>query len=347
MKSTAIAVSLPRSLSRPRLIARLPDFVSLMKPRVMLLAVFTALVGLVIAPGHLDPLLGSIAIFGIAAGAGAAGVLNMWYDADIDAVMTRTATRPIPRGEISRAEALVFGLVLAGGAVALLAAASNVKAAMLLAFTLFFYAVVYTIWLKRHTPQNIVIGGAAGALPPVIGWTAAAGDIGAEPVILFLIIFLWTPPHFWALSLNRSDEYARAGIPMLPVVAGRAATTRQILVYSALLVPVSVLPWALGFAGTIYGAAAAVCGAVFIGLALRLRRTSDADRRAALRLFAFSIVYLFVVFAALLADHGAIRSSWVPSARLEPSAVRPAEAQAAAGAVQTVRGSARQSAGEV
>ena len=214
-----IAVSAPRFewvVSK----TRLPDFVTLMKPRVMLLAVFTALVGLVIAPGHLDPLLGSLAILAIAAGAGAAGVLNMWYDADIDAVMARTARRPIPRGRISRAEALAFGLVLAGSAVAVLALAPNVKAAALLAFTIFFYVVVYTVWLKRSTPQNIVIGGAAGALPPVIGWAAATGEIGLEPLILFLIIFLWTPPHFWALSLNRADEYARAGVPMLPVVAG-------------------------------------------------------------------------------------------------------------------------------
>jgi heme o synthase len=333
--------------SRHNSAARVPDFVSLMKPRVMLLAVFTALVGLVIAPGHLDPLFGSFAILGIAAGAGAAGVLNMWYDADIDALMTRTARRPIPRGRISRAQALVFGLVLAGGAVALLASASNVKAAMLLAFTIFFYVAVYTIWLKRRTPQNIVIGGAAGALPPMIGWTAATGEIGVEPVILFLIIFLWTPPHFWALSLNRSDEYARAGVPMLPVVAGRAATTWQILVYSALLVPVSVLPWALGFAGTVYGAAAAVCGALFIGLALQLRRAGETDWKAAHRLFAFSIVYLFVLFAALLADHSADRWSWMPSARLEPSAVGSAQARAAARLVQTAHSSTGQNADEV
>ena len=178
----------------------------------------------------------------------------------------------------------------------------NVKAAALLAFTIFFYVVVYTVWLKRHTPQNIVIGGAAGALPPVIGWAAATGDIGLEPLVLFLIIFLWTPPHFWALSLNRADEYARAGVPMLPVVAGRAATTRQILIYSVLLVPVSVLPWALGFAGTIYGAIAAVCGALLVVLALQLHRSGEADRRAAHRLFVFSISYLFVLFAALLVD---------------------------------------------
>src|SRR5205823_6224226 len=209
----------------------------------MSLAVFTALVGLVIAPGRLDALLGSIAILAIAAGAGAAGALNMWYEADIDAVMPRTARRPIPRGRISRAEALAFGLALAGSAVAVLALVVNVQAAALLAFAIFFYVVVYTMWLKRQTPHNIVIGGAAGALPPVIGWAAATGEIGLEPLILFLIIFLWTPPHFWALSLNRADEYARAGVPMLPVVAGRAATTRQILIYSILLVPISLLPW--------------------------------------------------------------------------------------------------------
>jgi protoheme IX farnesyltransferase len=282
----------------------------------MLLAVFTALVGLLIAPGHLDPLLGCIAILAIAAGAGAAGVLNMWYDADIDAVMRRTAMRPIPRGGVSPVEALVFGFVLAGTAVAVLGFGLNLKAATLLAFTIFFYVVVYTIWLKRHSRQNIVIGGAAGALPPVIGWTAATGNIGLEPIILFLIVFLWTPPHFWSLALNRADEYARAGVPMLPVVAGRAETTRQILIYSLVLVPVSMLPCALGFAGTLYGAIAGVSGAFFVVLALRLSRSSEVDRRPAHRLFAFSIVYLFVLFAALLADNGSNR--W--SSRLWPHA---------------------------
>jgi protoheme IX farnesyltransferase len=304
MEIAAIPAARLHAPAWTRFITRLPDFIALMKPRVMLLAVFTALVGLLIAPAHLDPLLGSVAVFAIAAGAGAAGVLNMWYDADIDAVMGRTAMRPIPRGAVSRTEALAFGLILAGSAVAVLGLALNLKAAALLAFTIFFYVVVYTIWLKRHTPQNIVIGGAAGALPPVIGWTAATGDVGLEPLILFLIVFLWTPPHFWSLSLNRSDDYARAGVPMLPVVAGRVATTRQILIYSLVLVPVSILPWALGFAGTIYGAAAAGCGTIFIVLALQLGRSSAADRRAAHRLFAFSIVYLFVLFAALLAGNG-------------------------------------------
>jgi len=205
MKTTAIALSRLRLATGPNLAARLPDFIALTKPRVMALAVFTALVGLVMAPSRLDPLLGSVAVLAIAVGAGAAGVLNMWYDADIDAVMTRTAGRPIPRGAISRLEALAFGLVLACSAVAVLAFAANIIAAALLAFAIFFYVVVYTMWLKRATPQNIVIGGAAGALPPLIGWAAARGEIAIEPLILFLIVFLWTPPHFWALSLTRAD----------------------------------------------------------------------------------------------------------------------------------------------
>jgi heme o synthase len=301
MKTTAISLPRPTLPSPSSLTARLGDFVTLMKPRVMLLAVFTALVGLMIAPGHLDPLHASIAIAAIAAGGGAAGVLNMWYEADIDSVMARTAMRPIPRGKISRAEALLFGTALAGGSVAVLGSALNVMAAALLAFAIFFYVVVYTMWLKRRTPQNIVIGGAAGALPPVIGWAATTGSVGLEPLILFLIIFLWTPPHFWALALNRSDEYARAGIPMLPVVAGRAATTGQILIYTALLVPISLLPSVLGFAGPSYAAATVICGTIFVALTLQLRLSGATDRRIAHRVFAFSIVYLFVIFAALLA----------------------------------------------
>ena len=308
MKTTAISVSRLHLPSRLRVAERLPDFIALTKPRVMFLAVFTALVGLIIAPGHLDLFRASTAILAIAAGAGAAGVLNMWYDADIDAVMTRTARRPIPRGKVSSTEALVFGLILAVGAFALLGLVVNLVAAALLAFTIFFYVVVYTAWLKRRTPQNIVIGGAAGALPPVIGWAAATGDVGLEPLVLFLIIFLWTPPHFWALALNRTDEYARAGVPMLPVVAGRAATTRQILIYSVLLGPVSLLPWGLGFAGVIYGATVVISGAILIALAIRLRGSRGVYLRAAQRLFAFSIAYLFLLFAALLADHSANRS---------------------------------------
>jgi protoheme IX farnesyltransferase len=307
MKTTAIPASHLPLVSRPWLSARIADFFALAKPRVMLLAVFTAIVGLTIAPGNLDALHASIAVLAIAAGAGAAGILNMWYDADIDAVMTRTAQRPIPRGTISTTEALAFGLILACSAVVTLALALNIQAAALLAFTIFFYVAVYTMWLKRSTPHNIVIGGAAGALPPVIGWAAATGEIGVEPLILFLIIFLWTPPHFWALSLNRADEYARAGVPMLPVVAGAAVTTRQILIYSMLLLPVSLLPWALGFAGAIYGATAVACGGIFIVLASRLV-TSPTERRAAHRLFVFSIFYLFLLFATLLAAHS--REPW-------------------------------------
>ena len=305
---------------------RLSEFFALMKPRVMLLAVFTALAGMLIAPTHLDRLFGAVAIVAIAIGAGAAGVLNMWYDADIDRVMSRTAMRPIPCGTVSRGEALAFGLVLAACSVGVLALAANLEAAGLLAFAIFFYVVVYTIWLKRCTPQNIVIGGAAGALPPAIGWAAATGEIGLEPIILFLIVFLWTPPHFWALALNRTDEYARAGIPMLPVVAGRIATTRQILVYSVLLVPISVLPSVLGFAGVIYGGTAVVCGAIFVALAWRLHRSTATDRVAPNRLFAFSIFYLFALFAALLASSGN-RPSPPLAAHAVPTAVGSATAE--------------------
>ena len=296
MVNTSILASASRS--------RAGDFVALMKPRVMALAVFTALVAFLVAPGELDPLRGALAMLAIAAGAGAAGVLNMWRDADIDALMSRTAGRPIPRGRIAPVEALGFGTVLACGAVAALAIVANALAAGLLAFTILFYVVVYTAWLKRRTPQNIVIGGAAGALPPVVGWAAATGDIGLAPIALFLIIFLWTPPHFWALALNRRDDYARAGVPMLPVVAGHAATARQILLYSFLLVPASLLPCALGFAGVLYGVTAWLLSTAFLLLAFRLGISDEVDRRAAHRLFIFSIAYLFLLFAALLLDHG-------------------------------------------
>jgi protoheme IX farnesyltransferase len=282
----------------------LSEFVALTKPRVMMLAVFTAVVGLSIAPGRLDPPTTLVTVLAIAAGAGAAGVLNMWYDADIDAIMSRTAMRPIPRGKVSRFEALVLGLVLGSVAVLVLALATNLPAAALLAGTIAFYVLVYTAWLKRSTPHNIVIGGVAGALPPVIGWAAATGEIGFEPLALFLIIFLWTPPHFWALALNRTDDYARAGVPMLPVVAGRTATTRQILIYSGLLVLAAELPWLLGLAGVVYDAIAAICGALFLLLALQLNKSAGTDRRAAHRLFVFSIFYLFALFAVLLIDRG-------------------------------------------
>jgi heme o synthase len=276
------------------------DYVALMKPRVMSLVVFTALVGLMIAPGGIDLSGGAIALLCIAAGAGAAAALNMWYDADIDAVMARTVRRPIPSGRVSRPEALVFGLTLGMCAILALGVLLNVAAAALLAFTIFFYVAVYTMWLKRRTPQNIVIGGAAGALPPVIGWVAVTGNVGLEPLVLFLIIFLWTPPHFWALSLNLAGEYARAGVPMLPVVAGRAETKRQILLYSVVLVPTSLLPWVLGFAGSIYGAVAAMLGATMILLSWQVRRSGEMERRPARRLFVFSMLYLVVLFGVLL-----------------------------------------------
>jgi protoheme IX farnesyltransferase len=325
---------------------RLSDFAALTKPRVMMLAVFTALVGLSSAPVRLDPLTSLAAVLAIAAGAGAAGVLNMWFDADIDAIMTRTSMRPIPRGKVSRFEALVLGLVLGGFAVVVLALATNLTAAVLLACTILFYVVVYTAWLKRATRQNIVIGGAAGALPPVIGWAAATGEIGLEPLTLFLIIFLWTPPHFWALALNRTDDYARAGVPMLPVVAGRAATTRQILIYSGLLILASELPWVLGFAGTIYGAIVAICGVLFLLLAFQLNRSTGADRRAAQRLFLFSISYLFVLFAALLIDHGGGSFSPMRSSH-DGRTGGSVHAELQSGAVRSAGSSINISAGEV
>ena len=278
------------------------DYLALMKPRVMSLVVFTALVGLVVAPGHLHPVLGFTALLCIAVGAGAAGALNMWYDADIDAVMARTRCRPIPIGHVRPGEALAFGVTLAAFSVVTLGLLVSWFASALLAFTIFFYVVVYTMWLKRLTPQNIVIGGAAGALPPMIGWAAATDGVGLHSILLFLIIFFWTPPHFWALSLSRADEYARAGVPMLPVVAGAAETRRQILIYAFVLAPVGVSPWLLGYAGVAYGAVAAIGGALMVALALRLYRAPS--EAAAKRLFAFSLLYLFGLFAALLVERG-------------------------------------------
>jgi protoheme IX farnesyltransferase len=284
--------------------ASVGDYFALMKPRVMSLVVFTALVGLMIAPGHLHPVLGFAALLCIAVGAGAAGALNMWFDADVDAMMSRTRSRPIPAGRVLPQEALGFGMTLAVGSVAVLGLVANWLAAGLLAFTIFFYVAIYTAWLKRSTPQNIVIGGAAGAFPPMIGWAAATGAIGIESVLMFLIIFFWTPPHFWALSLWRSQDYARAGIPMLPVVAGAAETRRQILIYSLALAPIGAAPWLAGEAGLTYGATALVAGGMLARLAHQLYRLGDtaAGDRAAKKLFGFSIVYLFLLFAVLLID---------------------------------------------
>jgi heme o synthase len=293
--------------------ARVEDYFALLKPRVMSLVVFTAFVGLLLAPGGINPVIGFIAILCIAVGAGASGALNMWYDADIDAVMSRTANRPIPAGRIERDHALALGLVLSAFSVVLLALAANWLAAGLLAFTIFFYAVIYTMWLKRATPQNIVIGGAAGSFPPMIGWAAVTGTVSLEACVLFLIIFLWTPPHFWALALYKQGDYGAAGIPMLPNVAGEKATKVQILLYSLVLVAVTLVPAFTGFGGVLYTAVAAVTGASFIFLAWKLFRTTDDTgmRRAARSLFTYSLSYLFLIFLALVTDHFARVLGWM------------------------------------
>jgi len=284
--------------------AEVGDYIALLKPRVMSLVIFTALVGLVIAPGHFHPVMAFTSLLCIAVGAGASGALNMWYESDVDALMTRTANRPIPRGRVTRPEALAFALTLAFFSVMTLGILVNWLAGGLLAFTIAFYVVIYTIVLKRWTAQNIVIGGAAGALPPVVAWAAATGSLSVEPLLLFLIIFFWTPPHFWALALFRSDDYARAGIPMLPVVAGPDVTRLQILLYTLVLVAVAVSPWPLGYFDAIYGITSLVLGAGMLVLAFEVYRHREGSRalRATRRLFAFSILYLFGLFATLLLE---------------------------------------------
>jgi protoheme IX farnesyltransferase len=284
------------------------DYVRLMKPRVMSLVVFTAMVGLVVAPGDMHPVTAAISILAVALGSGAAGALNMWYDADIDAVMARTASRPVPAGLVPASEALAFGLIMSAVSVTLMALAATPLAAALLAFSIFFYAVVYTMWLKRSTAQNIVIGGAAGAFPPVIGWAAATGSAPLDAWLMFGLIFLWTPPHFWALSLWTSKEYARAGVPMLPVTKGALETRRQIMLYTLIVAPFGLTPAATGLGGAIYLAVAALGGAAFIWYAARvfLSRAGDpggeADMGRAKALFGVSILYLFGLFAALLIE---------------------------------------------
>lgn len=280
------------------------DYIALLKPRVMSLVVFTALVGLVLAPGTVHPVLAVTSILCIAVGAGASGALNMWYDRDIDALMSRTAQRPIPRGRVTPQEALAFGMTLAFFSVMVLGILVNWIAAALLAFTIFFYVVIYTMWLKRSTAQNIVIGGAAGALPPVVAWAAATGSLAVEPALLFLVIFLWTPPHFWALALFRTDDYARAHVPMLPVVAGADATRLQILLYTVLLVAVAAAPWPLGYFGPGYGTVSLALGGWMLWLAVKVYRgrTGKEALRAPRQLFGFSIVYLFGLFATLLVE---------------------------------------------
>ena len=272
--------------------AEVADYVEILKPRVMALVVFTGFVGLVVAPGHLHPVLAVVAVLCLAVGAGAAGAINMWYERDIDALMRRTAGRPLPAGRMMPGEALGFSVVLGVGAVLLMGLAVNWVAAELLALTIGFYVFVYTIWLKRRTPQNIVIGGAAGAFPPIIGWGAIA---------LFAIIFFWTPPHFWALSLYRTGDYAAAGVPMLPVVAGPRETKRQMLLYTLVLWPAAAVPWLLGVAGGLYVACALLLSAVFTGAAIQV--CYDEGERSARRMFGFSLLYLFLVFSLLLVDH--------------------------------------------
>ena len=281
--------------------ADVADYLALLKPRVMSLVIFTALIGLLIAPGHFHPVLAITSLLCIAVGAGASGALNMALEADIDALMSRTANRPIPRGRITRSEALAFGTTLSFFSVMTLGILVNWYAGALLAFTIFFYVVVYTMWLKRWTAQNIVIGGAAGALPPVVAWVAVTGSLAPEPLLLFLIIFFWTPPHFWALALFRTDDYARAGVPMLPVVAGPDATRLQILLYTIVLVGVALAPWPLGYFDAVYGLVSLGLGAGMLALAIQVyrRRGRAESLRANRKLFAFSIVYLFGLFATL------------------------------------------------
>jgi heme o synthase len=284
--------------------AEVGDYIALLKPRVMSLVIFTALVGMAMAPGHFHPVLAITALLCIAVGAGASGALNMALEGDIDAIMSRTANRPIPRGRITRPEAMAFGMTLAFFSVMTLGILVNWIAGALLAFTIFFYVVIYTLLLKRWTAQNIVIGGAAGALPPVVAWASVTGTVDVEPLLLFLIIFFWTPPHFWALALFRSDDYARAGVPMLPNVAGPDATRLQILLYTVILIAVAAAPWALGYFDWIYGVTSLVLGAGMLVLAINVyvRRERSQSLRATRKLFAFSILYLFALFATLLAE---------------------------------------------
>ena len=276
------------------------DYVALLKPRVMSLVVFTALAGMYMAPGSLHPFVAFCGVLCIAVAAGASGAINMWYDRDIDAIMSRTRERPIPAGRLDHGTALAFGNTLAVGAVAIMGLCVNWQAAALLAFTIFFYVFIYTVWLKRRTPQNIVIGGAAGAFPPMVGWAAVTGDISLGSVVLFAIIFMWTPPHFWALSLYRRGDYETAGVPMLPVVAGEGETRKQILIYTLILAPLGMTPAFVGMTSWAYGAIAGLMGLVFIGLAIRI--ITEKSERAARRTFSFSLLYLFVLFAAMIAD---------------------------------------------
>ncbi|WP_338445194.1 heme o synthase [Pelagerythrobacter marensis] len=290
------------------------DFFALTKPRVMSLVIFTGLCGLLAAPGAVHPVIGFVAVLCIALGAGGAATLNQWWEADLDAGMKRTAGRPIPAGRLARTDARDFGVALSVGSVLLMGLAVNWLAAAILAISIVYYAVVYTVWLKPRTPQNIVIGGGAGAFPPMIGWVAVTGEITAMPILLFAIIFMWTPPHFWALALFVQSDYAKVGIPMMPVVKGERSTRRQILVYALLLLPVALAPWLIGGTGAIYGAAAAALTVLFVLLSLPVafRESQAGDRmRPEKRLFGYSVLYLFVLFAALVADRVAQTQGWI------------------------------------
>ena len=300
MTGTSIGIVKRADAATPAREPALGDYLILLKPRVMSLVVFTGFAGLVVAPGHIHPLFALVAILCIAVGAGAAGAINMWYERDIDARMVRTAARPLPLGKVKPGDALGFGVVLAAASVVIMGLVVNHMAAALLAATICFYVFVYTMWLKRRTPQNIVIGGAAGAFPPMIGWAAVTGDVSLASVALFAIIFMWTPPHFWALSLFCANDYAKVGVPMLPVVAGTRETKKQILIYTGLLIPVTLAPYFLGAAGILYAAAAGVLGAVFMGFAVRL--WFDDGQRTAKQMFGYSILYLFLLFVMLIAD---------------------------------------------
>jgi protoheme IX farnesyltransferase len=300
MNSTVLSPSAPAQA-----IAEWRDFVALTKPRVMSLVVFTGLCGLLAAPVSVHPVIGFTAILCIALGAGAAGALNQWYEADIDAVMRRTAGRPLPAGRMERSTALHFGVGLSFFSVLLMGLSVNYLAASILAVSILFYVLVYTVWLKRRTPQNIVIGGAAGAFPPLIGWVAATGRVELLPLLLFALVFLWTPPHFWALALFVRSDYAAAGVPMLPVVAGIRTTRAQVLIYSLPMSAAAIAPWLLGLTGLLYGIAAVAFSALFLGMAARValsREPDPAKMRAERQLFGYSIFYLFVLFAALVTD---------------------------------------------
>jgi len=298
-------MSSPAAPMNPALPADWRDFLALTKPRVMTLVVFTGLCGLLAAPEHIHPIIGFTAILCIAVGAGASGALNMWYEADLDAHMKRTRDRPLPAGRMDRQAAFQFGVALAVGSVLLMGLAVNLLAAVILTVSILFYVLVYTVWLKRRTPQNIVIGGAAGAFPPLIGWVAATGRVDLLPVLLFLIVFLWTPPHFWALSLFVRTDYAAAGVPMLPVVAGARTTRRQVMLYTLPMATAAIAPWPLGLAGAIYGIAASLLSVWFLALAVRVGVSHESDQalmKPERALFKFSILYLFVLFGALVAD---------------------------------------------